>query len=87
VKDKNKVKEYVYTLYNNLENVIISKLVKKFKLKDSKSLSNYKDRINFENNKVFVDDKLFILFSDIIVDNPRIESRSVDLGVSIKIYN
>jgi len=84
--DKKKTKEYVYTLYNNLENLIVSKLVKKFKLKDSKKLSNYKDRINFEDNKVFVDDKLFISFTDMIVDNPRIEYRSVDLGVKLKVY-
>jgi hypothetical protein len=77
---------YVTGLYNRLEGLIIHKLAKKFDV-DKRKLADYNERIRFEANEVYVDDKLFISFSELDIGNPRIESRSLDLEVQVKIYD
>jgi hypothetical protein len=77
---------YVIGLYNRLEDLIIHKLAKKFNV-NKRKLADYNERIRFEANEVYVDDKLFISFSELAIGNPRMEGRSLDLEVQVKIYD
>jgi len=84
--DTKQTSKYIDKLYNTLESTILSKLCSKLDVKDILELTEHKDRIRIENNNIFVDDKLFINFTDMSIANHRVESRSVDLGVNIKVY-